>query len=260
MRSMLLAFAFALGCVAMPSLAQVSAPAAAAAQATASAPASAPASTSSSSSEIVFGGEANFVPMAWLKDGKAVGFNIELESEVAQAVGRRSRHKLGSWPEVMSGLSDGGIDSAPMYKSPGREKFLLFSAPFYYLHHVVYVRRGKASIKSVADLVGHKIAVEQWSFASDQLNAEVPAATQFPQAGTLRALQALSAGDADYAIVTSLTGQRLVYEYKLDLEVVGAPFWPVAYAFAVRKDRPDLVRLLDAGLASVSASGQFQAV
>jgi EAL domain-containing protein (putative c-di-GMP-specific phosphodiesterase class I)/ABC-type amino acid transport substrate-binding protein/GGDEF domain-containing protein len=252
MKRVLLAFAFAVAAVAMPSLAQVST--------AASTPTSALTATSPSLKEIVFGGEANFQPMAWLKDGRALGFNIDLESEVAQAVGRRSTHKLGSWPEVMSGLLDGGIDAAPMYKSPGREKYLLFSEPFYYLHHVVYVRRGQSGVKSVADLAAQKIAVEKWSFASDQLNAEVPEAIQFPQASTLRALQALSTGEADYAIVTSLTAQRLVYEYKLDLEVVGAPFWPVAYAFAVRKDRPELVRLLDAGLASVNASGQFQTV
>jgi EAL domain-containing protein (putative c-di-GMP-specific phosphodiesterase class I)/ABC-type amino acid transport substrate-binding protein len=237
-----LVFAFALTCMAVPTLAQVSAPA------------------SASLKEIKFGGEANFVPMEWLRDGKAIGFNVDLATELMQAVGGRATYTLGKWPDIVLALSEGSIDTAPMYKSAEREQRFLFSEAFYFLHHVVYVRRGQAGVKSIADLSSQRIAVEKSSYSDERIRAEIPTATQVPRTSTLEALRALHAGEADYAIVTTLIAERLVYEYKLDIEPMGAPIWPVAYAFAVRKDRPEVLALLDTGLASVNASGRYQEV
>ncbi len=242
MNRVLLAFAFAVTCMAGSSLAQVSAP------------------SSASPKEIVFGGEANFVPMEWLKDGKPVGFNVDLAAELMRAVGGRASYTLGRWPDIVLALSDGSIDAAPMYKSVEREKFFLFSEAFYFLHHVVYVRRGQVGVKSIADLSSQRIALEKSSYSDERVREEIPTAKQVPRTSTLEALKALHAGEADYAIVTTLIAERLVYEYKLDIEPIGAPIWPVAYAFAVRKDRPELVRLIDTGLASVNASGRYQEV
>jgi EAL domain-containing protein (putative c-di-GMP-specific phosphodiesterase class I)/ABC-type amino acid transport substrate-binding protein/GGDEF domain-containing protein len=240
MKSVWLVFAMAWASVAMPSLAQVSAPV--------------------SPKEIVFGGEANFVPMEWIKDGKAMGFNVDLATELMQALGGRATYTLGKWPDIVLALSEGSIDTAPMYKSAEREERFLFSEAFYFLHHVVYVRRGQAGVKSIADLSSRRIAVEKSSYSDERVRAEIPTATQVFRTSTLEALKALNAGEADYAIVTTLIAERLVYEYKLDIEPAGAPIWPVAYAFAVRKDRPEVLALLDTGLASVNASGRYQEV
>jgi predicted signal transduction protein with EAL and GGDEF domain/ABC-type amino acid transport substrate-binding protein len=209
---------------------------------------------------IVFGGEAGFPPMEWNDQGRARGFNVDLATEIADQGGRDATFRVDGWPDIVRGLNQGTIDVVPMYRSTERERLYLFTDNFYYLHHAIYSRAGKAPARGLEQLQGRKVVVEEASLAAMNMAKEVPKAVVVRMPTTLDTLRAVHEGRADHAVVTTLSADRLIEEYDLDIVQSSKPIWPVGYAFATTRDRPELARWLQHSLAEANASGRAQQI
>ncbi len=210
--------------------------------------------------KVVFGGESTFPPLEWIEDGKPQGFNVDLGHAIAAAGGKRVEYRLAPWPEVMRGLQDGGIDVVAMYRSEARERELLLTDAYYYLYHGIFGRRGSKPVTTPKALSQRRVAVLESSFAYLHLRAEVPDAIAVTFPTELATMESVGAGLADYALLTPLSAERMIEQRGYDLVQHGTPFWPVAYVFAVRKDRTDLAAWVRESLIKVNATGRYSEI
>ena len=210
--------------------------------------------------EIIFGGEAAYPPFEWQEEGHPEGFNIELEDTVAAIGQYRAEHRLGNWPEMIQALEDGTIDVLPMFVSEGRQEKFIFSSPFYFVSHAIYASPDVDKISSLAALSGQRLVVEALSYAHDRMSIEHPNAVIVLAENTLDALQKIENGQADYAVLAFPIATRLINKNNMDIARTGPPFWPRGYAFAVRKDRPELAKWIEDSLNLAIGTGAYNQV
>jgi len=214
-----------------------------------------------SKSVIVFGGEASYPPFEWLEKRIPTGFNIDLENALAESGGLRAEHRLGDWPEAIRGLESGAVDVVAMFRLESREQHFRFSKPFAFVNHAIFGLPGAPSITSIDDLgPSSRLAVEQLSYAHLRLLESDNSAQLQPLPSTVEALEAVLERRADYAILSAPAASYLIESRGWRLHSVGSPLWPAEYAFAVRKDRQDLVVWLNAQLEAVVRSGRFREI
>ncbi|MBL27132.1 MAG: hypothetical protein CMM50_06230 [Rhodospirillaceae bacterium] len=211
-------------------------------------------------SAVLFGGDANYPPFEWLDGGNARGFLIALEDAVAATGGAEATHRLGDWPDIIAALEAGEVDVVPMFVSPEREEIFGFTRPFYYLSHSIYGGEGAANVHDIRQLAGHRVVVENRSYAQNELMRLDIGATLVLAPNTLAALRTIAAGDAEYGVLAAPPSDWLINLHDLPVEAVGPPFWPRPYAFAVRKDREALLAWLDEALEITFASGRYEEV
>lgn len=209
---------------------------------------------------VLFGGDAEFPPLEWMEKNQARGFNVELAREVARVGGSKAEHQLGYWPDVMRALEEGRLDVVPMYYSPERAKRFIFTHAYYYPSHSIYALPGAVRVASLEHLANRRVAVEQESFAHQQLRVAERKPNLVVTPNTQAAIEALRAGQAEYAVLTSLAVDNLVEKYDWELERMGPPFWSRGYAFAVSKSKPELAEWLQESLSETIASGRYQAL
>ncbi len=207
---------------------------------------------------VLFGGDAEFPPLEWMEKNQAKGFNVELAREVARIGGSKAEHHLSNWPDVMRALKEGRLDVVPMYYSAERAKHFIFTHAYYYPSHSIYALPGAVRVSTVEDLEGRTVAVEQESFAHQQLRVLPVKPELVVTANTVTAIEAVQQGKAAYAVLTSLAVESLLDKNDWKLERMGAPFWSRGYAFAVNKNKPELAEWLQDSLSETIASGRYQ--
>lgn len=220
-----------------------------------------PATADQSAPEIIrFGGDAVYPPFEWSEQGQPTGFNVDLARTIAEVGAARAQFRLGDWPEVVRALAQGDVDAVAMFQSEEREQQFWFTAPFYYVNHAVYGRSEEDGVSAVTDLAGRSVALERLSYAHQQLQQQ-PFPVEFVLvANTLEALQAVAAQRADYALLAAPTADHLLELHNLKLRRTGPPLWPRPYAFAVRKDRPEIAAWLSQALNLTLATGRYDQV
>lgn len=209
-------------------------------------------------STIVFGGDIFYPPFEWLGEDAVEGFYVELADAVAESGGLAAEHRLAPWPDTIGALESGTVDAVVMFDSEARRQKFLFTPPFHYVNHGIYARSDFGSIAEIQDLGGHKVAVEELSFAHEQLaSLRVDLVLE---TDTLAALRAVAEQRADYAVLSAPTANYLIADHDMALRNVGPPIWPSSYSFAVRADRPELIRWLTNQLNEVLRSGVYHEI
>lgn len=204
---------------------------------------------------ITFGGSRNYPPFEWLGEEGPRGFNIDLEDAIAEQAGVTIEHRLSSWDEALQALDDGEVDVVPMFVSEERTRRFLFSDPFYYLTHGIFSRHGGEVASEAADLDGRRVAVVDGGYAWERL--EPFGAERVPVRDIGAALEALTAGQVEFAVLARHTARRLISDGDLAVDQVSPPFWPRPYVFGVRGDAPETLAWLQHHLSLVQANGRY---
>jgi PAS domain S-box-containing protein len=194
--------------------------------------------------------------------GEAEGYDVDLVRAVARVMGLEIRILPGPWEEVRKGLEQGRIDLAPgMLKSPERARFADFSAPHMVVHYSIFVRRDATALKSLEELRGHRILVERGSQMHEHLLGQGFGASIVPVASEPEALRLLAAGLQDAALAPHLEGALQIQNTGLwNLRTVGGPVFSRELCFAVVKGQDDLRAKLDAGLAILHRTGEYEQI
>ena len=168
-------------------------------------------------------GDSNYPPYEFIDaNGQPAGWNIDLFNAVAEAEGLNASIRLGPWDEVRSDVENGKIDLAlGMFYSPERAKTVLFSTPHLVQTQALFVRKG-SGIKSLDDLNGKTILVQNRDISFDFLSATAKGYTLMPVTNQSDALILLDANQGDAAVVTTLAGAYIIRTSKLtNTEQVG---------------------------------------
>ncbi len=210
--------------------------------------------------EFVYGGDAQFPPYEFLDaDGEPAGLNVDLIRAVARQQGLRVHVHLDRWARIRVGLAHGEIDVAAMYRTPQRAREVDFAIAHELIYHEMFVRRGSPGLESLNDLAGKRVLVEAGTFSAEALEAMGTCAAVLEQPSEPDALLALARGEGDAAVVTQTMGRPFHERSEAAPQVVptGPPVLLAEYAFVTRPDRRQLLERLNAGVAAVKASGEY---
>ncbi len=205
---------------------------------------------------ITLGIDPRFVPFEFINsNGDYVGITSEYLDLISEKTGLEFRitEKL-DWVEAYDMAVKGELDILPaVSKTTEREKQFLFSDPYYYFQRVIVIKDTVVTIKNIEDLDGLTVAVQKNSSHHSYLLNYTNINLSLYQSAE-GALAAVARGDArayvgnlattNYIIRSSgITGLRFVNfetEERLALHI------------AVRKEWPELVSILNKGLATIT--------
>lgn len=205
---------------------------------------------------IRLGVDPAFVPFEFIdKDGRYKGITADLLSLVSDRTGLRFEITPGlSWPEAYDLALSGEVDALPaISRTDERERHFLFSEPYYYFKRVIVTRDTDKGISGIEDLEGLTVAVQRNSSHHSyliyyprinlSLYDSVEAAITAVANGTERAFVGNLATTNHLIRENGLTNLRFTaFEAEKQL----------ALHFAVRKDWPHLISIINKALDSIT--------
>ena len=151
--------------------------------------------------------DPQWAPFDFTKEKQAQGIGVEYIELIAKKVGLKINYVQAPWPELLERFRVRNIDLIhSVYKTREREKFALFSEPFYDDDNAVVTRKGLL-IASLKDFENKRIALIKGHGLSDTLRRKVNSIQPVEVNDLSEALQLISIGKAD-AVLSSLSAIR----------------------------------------------------
>ena len=112
-----------------------------------------------------------YQPFEFTKNGKTVGFDIDLMREIGKRAGFQPQFQNVTFDGIIGGLGSGLYDAAvsAMTITPEREKQIDFSKPYFNADQSLMVQKG-SKIKSTDDLSGKTVGVQIGTTGAMQAN------------------------------------------------------------------------------------------
>jgi signal transduction histidine kinase/ActR/RegA family two-component response regulator/HPt (histidine-containing phosphotransfer) domain-containing protein len=162
---------------------------------------------------------------------------------------------VATFNDALAALRERRIDvMGSIAFTEAREQFALFSPPYVKSAPVIIARKDEAHIKSIEDLADKTVAVEKGFTGEENLPRRFPGIRLLLFESTSEALSAVSTGKADAYVGGLISSAYLIDKgYLTNLEVRAPAGFPTSeIRFAIRKDLPELARLLDHALADIT--------
>ncbi len=204
--------------------------------------------------------EDDWPPYDFSETGVPSGYAIDLVRLVAQKVGLQLEFVNGySWDELLQMGREGSIDLFPaIWKTPERETFLNFTAPYTETPHILLVREEDNRIRGIQDLRGRILAGIKGYADVEMVKQHYPEITVREVANISEGLRAVAYGHADAYLGTlgaashalreeQLTGLKILGETTLEGRLLAGEMH-----FATLKDLPLLASIVQKGLDAVS--------
>jgi polar amino acid transport system substrate-binding protein len=208
--------------------------------------------------KIVVATDATFPPFEIVDDAtkELTGFDIELMKAVAQKGGFEVEFVNIAFDPMLAGLSECQYDAsiAAITITDDRKAVMLFSDPYINAGQIVAVRTDEAVIKGKDDLAGKTIGVQLGTTGAIEAGKIDGAVIKTYDAYDLAFLD-LQNGQVDAVIADYPTALNFVGKASDKLMVTGEVFTDESYGIAVCKTKPELVTMINAGLAAAKADG-----
>ena len=220
--------------------------------------------SSSSKRQLVIASSNNFPPINLLDNNtELTGFARELSNAVARSVNAEARHiHSGVWTNVLKWLDEGEADLIhDTGYTPEREAYLDFSLPILEMPESIFVREQQYDINNVSSLDGKKVACVNQHITHiylkkyKEINCYI---VNTPAEGLI----ALINGNVDAFIYPEQIVLYLAQQLELEkrIKVVGEPLRVLSWSMTVKKGNTEVLELLNRGIESVKASGEYQII
>ena len=210
---------------------------------------------------IVMGDHA-YPPFEYINDkGIPDGFNIEILKAIAEVMDFDIEIKLDIWSKVVSDLENGNCHIlAGMYKTETRTKLFDFSVPHFVATYSIYVR-SDSTFSSIEEIYNKTILVQENDVGHEYILENYPNARVITKKDWPDVLMALSKGEGDCALVSTIQGEILKQKYSIkNIKILGGPLYQQKYCMAVRKGNSELLSLLNEGLVVLKNSGKYDEI
>ena len=211
--------------------------------------------------EIRVHNETNWPPFNFFEFGEPKGYSIDLMNMIAKNTGLNIKYITGpTWDQFITQIKNKKLDvMLNIVKSEEREKYLNFTDPFINAMHGIAIRDDETDIKSFKDIIekNKTIAVEKSFYYHEYINKHYPHTKLKIVNNGLETLQALSYGKVDAALgIIPVMNYIMEKNYINNLKLFGdnetGLFKPTPLRIAARKDKPELISILQKGLASIT--------
>ncbi len=159
-----------------------------------------------------------------------------------------------SWAEAVERVKRHEVDLLPaLNSSPQRAEYLNFTKPYLHFPFMIITRKDAPLITGMEDIGRWSIAVERDYVTREYLERDYPGLQLLLTADTAEALRAVALGKADAYVGNMTMASYLIDKLGLGNLKVAAPApYSNDIAIGVRKDWPELVKILDKALATIS--------
>ncbi|MCP5452668.1 MAG: transporter substrate-binding domain-containing protein [Spirochaetaceae bacterium] len=208
------------------------------------------------------GGDWDYAPFEFIdQSGYPAGFNVDVMRAIGDEIGVSFDIRLSSWAEARARIERGDVDMLlGMYKSPERAKAVDFSSPHFYNVYGLFARES-SDIRGADDLAGRRIAVQDGDRGHDYALESGLGSSVVVLRDWRELFDAILRDEADCAVASTLQGSIAVKQPEFrSIEMVGPPLFSAEYCVAVRKGDAELLALIERGLASIRASGEYDEI
>jgi polar amino acid transport system substrate-binding protein len=203
--------------------------------------------------------EGTFPPFSYSDGGDLKGFELSVIREVAKRLGLEHRPVVIAWDSILVGLMGGQYDmvSNPMGITEERQNSVYFCDAWVESGARIVVRSDDAA-KTTDDLKGRRlgtIVASTFVPLAEALTGDVKTYASDPEA-----MQDVINGQIDGAIVDGIGGAWAIKTGNLPLRLVDGFLSAYQMGWAVQKDRPNLVRAINAALGEMVADGTYKSI
>lgn len=213
------------------------------------------------SGKFILGLDATFKPMGYTDENdEIVGFDIDVAEEVCSRMGVELVKQPINWDTKEQDLNVGKIDCIwnGMSVNPGREKEMNLSEP-YMKNSMVFVVGASSEAKSMEDLKGKTIAVQNGSTAQEILESCDIAGdiTVQAMATNVEALQQLDLAIVDAVFLDSVVANYEIQTSGKDYVILPDGLEEEEYAIGFRKNDQKLRDEVQKILSEMKADGKL---
>jgi len=215
--------------------------------------------TTSNAQEVLrVGTDATFPPMEFVENDKRTGFDIDLVEAMGKVMNRRIEWVDIDFKGLIPGLVSKRFDMATsaIYITDARKKVVDFSDTYYAGGLVAMVKDGNASVKTIDDLGGKKVAVQVGTKSVGYLGKNYPKIQLVEVEKNQEMFNLVDIARADAAV----TGKPAAFQYirtRGGLHVLDQQLTTEEYGMALRKDTPELTKSINEALAKLKADGTY---
>jgi len=206
---------------------------------------------------IVLGTSRDWAPFAIPNpDGSLSGIDADFLRLLNRKLGTKIKLTIGLWPDMISMASrheiDGLTTSAVVEK---RREAFLFSDSYLSISKIVYLRDDSVlKVNSLTDLNGRTVGIRQGIAFDEELLDNYPGIKKVVVADTEELVAGLLNNRFDAAIGDSTVHHMLRFRQIPGLKVAHyIKDRQLDLVYSIRKDWPELVQLINKGLAAISA-------
>jgi PAS domain S-box-containing protein len=210
---------------------------------------------------LVFLGDKDYPPVAYLEDGIPKGMDVDLAQALAAPLNREIRIQLMDWnlaqERVLKGEADGLLG---LSITEERRKLYDFATPTFTREFGLVVRSGNVALRGVNDLAGKKVGVTAGGFPRKFI--EQRPEVQLVLINNYRdGLYGLLAGDIDVLAADLWVAAYLIEKNRMrGLTVAGKPFATAPGAIAVKKGNVALVDEINGAINGLQNNGKLSEI
>jgi polar amino acid transport system substrate-binding protein len=212
--------------------------------------------------------EDDYPPFEFVVDGKPMGYDHELLSVLRKSAGFEIRQEILPWQGILPGVASGKYDVAlsAAVITDERVKSLDFTLPISESTMAYVKRKGDASIKSLTDLSGKTLGVQQGGASFQVLpELEVELKKTGGKLGNVVQYGAFSEAYQDLvnrrldAVIHNIVSLSTLVSEKPDVFELGQRVGRKSYAaWAVQKNNKSLADFLNAFLTQQKSNGTYK--
>lgn len=201
--------------------------------------------------------EASFAPYEYYSDGKIVGVDVDIASEIAKEMGKKLVVKDVAFDsiihEVKSGKADIGV--AGISFSEERAKQVDFSVNYTTSKQVVIVRKN-SKINDISEINNKRIAVQLGSVADLYVSEEYDNKNIIRQKKYLAAIQDLKDNKVDCVVMDELPAKQIVSENN-DIRILDEALAEDNYGIIVDKGNTELLEVINRVINRLKEEGKI---
>ncbi|MFT2111438.1 transporter substrate-binding domain-containing protein [Marinomonas sp. 2405UD68-3] len=212
---------------------------------------------------ITIAADSNYPPYEFLNDrGEPDGYSVELTKAIAQVMGFKVKIVMTDWESALNGLYSGEFDALQnIAYSEKRASNIIFSSPHSIANQSVFARIGDPKIRSIQDLKGKEVLVQNASIMHEYLLENNIDAIIIPMRTHTEALRQLSAGNYNFALIANLPSLYLSKEFNLNnIHPVFSPVDGQRLSYGALVGNENLIARFSEGLAILKNTGVQQKI
>lgn len=212
-------------------------------------------------STLIVGFDQAFPPMGFKDDkGGFTGFDIELAQMAAKKMNMDVKLQPIDWDSKDAELNSGNINCIwNGFTMTGREGKYEFSVPYMKNRQVLVVKKG-STVKSLADMKGKRLELQQGSTADNALaekkdfKESLGNVTTVPE--NLTALSDLEQGSCDAVLMDEIVARYIIKQGR-DFVVIDDPISEEEYAVGFKLGNKDLANQINKALNDLAGDGEL---
>ncbi len=207
---------------------------------------------------LVYSADDNAPPLRFVdeSDRQYKGVVVDYVSLLSLELGVNIEVHPQRWEEALKSLSEGETDMCDMFKSAERAEVFLFSEPFYNLRAVLVTKGEPDPIEDMT------FATQKGDYLNEWLLENYPDIDIVYTDNVGKAIDLLLEGEVD-----AVAGDEPVVLYQIKnkqaadkLQIMDKPLYENEVVFSIPKSKPELLPILNKGIASIADTDQLERI